>query len=158
MKIKNSELQIKKFNLLGINILSYSGDNENIQDFNPTNSNFELDFDFFLNSDNDNLFKIMVRLDNLHNQENEGRGYGIELLGEFKFAFDENIDISSEKKDKLMSQSALPMALSHLRSIIATTTSNFHYGPYYLPSIDLNDLYRKKQKEIEVELSKEVDR
>ena len=150
MKIKKSELQIIDFNLLGINIISFP-ENENVN--NETRNKFDIDFDVFINTDNDRQFKIMIRLNNFKDEGFQS-GYGIDVTGEFKFKFDKKSDLSEDKRSQLVSRSALPMAIAHLRSIIALTTSNF-YGSYFLPSIDLNHLLQKKLKSIDVQTSLE---
>lgn len=146
MKIKKSELQIIEFNLLGLNILSFSKDN-NIND--STSDEFDVEFDIFISTDNDRHFKIMIRLNNIKNEDNQ-TGYGIDIMGEFKFKFKKNTILSDDRKSQLVSRSALPMAIAHFRSIIALTTSNFYKGSYFLPSIDLNHLLKKKLESMNI--------
>lgn len=153
MNIKKSELKIEGFNLLGINIISFPG-NEDENQSSITNSNFDFDFDVFFNTDNESQFKIIVRMDNF-NESQIQQGYGIDVFGEFRFKFDEDLDISNKDRNVLVSRSALPMAIAHLRSIVAITTSNFHLGSYFIPSIDMNHLLQKKIESMEVEVDSE---
>lgn len=143
MKIKKSDLQIIEFNLLGINILSH------LEIKKKTSDKFKIDFDVFIDNIDESQFKIMIRLSNIKNDDNQG-GYGIDVSGEFKFKFKNNIDIPEDRKSQLVSRSALPMAIAHIRSIIALTTSNFYKGSYFLPSIDLNSLLQKKLKSLDL--------
>jgi hypothetical protein len=149
MNIKKSELRIEKFNLLGLNIISFpENDEENTRV--ETNSNFDFDFDVFFSSDDESLFKIIVRMDN-YNQNQTNQGYGIDVFGEFKFRFDKKRKLSEDQKNNFVGRSALPMAIAHLRSIVAITTSNFHLGSYFIPSIDMNHLLQKKIETMDVE-------
>lgn len=150
MNIRKSELIIENFNLMGMNIVSFSGEDEFSENI-VTNSNFDFDFDIFFNNEEENLFKIIVRIDNFNENQIE-YGYGIDVFGEFKFRFVDGTNFSEKTKNILVSKSALPMAIAHLRSIVAITTSNFQYGSYFIPSIDMNDLLQKKIESLDVHL------
>ena len=149
MNIKKSELQIENFNLLGINVISFP-ENEEIDGKIETNNDFDFDFDVFFNNEHENLFKIIIRMDNFKKNQNQ-EGYGIDVFGEFMFKFDETLEKSEDIKSVLVSRSALPMAIAHLRSIIAMVTSNFHFGSYFIPSIDMNHLLQDKLESIDVQ-------
>ncbi len=153
MNIKKSELKIGNFNLLGINIISFPG-NEDEEDNIVTNGDFDFDFDVFFNDDDEDLFKIIVRMDNFKDDQFQ-QGYGIDVFGEFEFKFEKGLDKPEEIRGALVSRSALPMAIAHLRSVIAITTSNFHLGSYFIPSIDMNHLLQKKIESMEVETSED---
>ncbi|MHA7830693.1 MAG: hypothetical protein ACX93O_06315 [Flagellimonas sp.] len=154
MIIKRSELRIEKFNLLGINVISFANDDSGTAK-ELTNNNFDLDFDIFLNKEDIDMFKIMIRLDNFDIKNTKQTGYGIDVSGEFKFRFNNAKGLDDDMQSVLISRSALPMAIGHIRSVIAITTGNFHLGPYYLPSIDLNDLFEKKANSLQVNVENE---
>ena len=156
MRIKKSELRIEKFTLLGINIICYTNDLEDNEVVELTNDEFNLDFDVFVKSEDERYFKIIIRLVNYDKILPEA-GYGIDVSGEFLFKFDNKEELSEDKKQLLMSRSALPMAIAHIRSVIASTTSNFSLGSYYVPSIDLNHLFKAKRDSIEVENEMEIE-
>jgi len=149
MNIKKSELKIEKFNLLGINIISFPG-NEEENDKVATNDDIDIDFEVFFNIENENLFKIIIRMDNFNDSQIQ-QGYGIDVFGEFKFKFDETLEISEDTREVLVSRSALPMAIAHLRGVIALVTSNFHPGSYFIPSIDMNHLLKRKIESTDIE-------
>lgn len=162
MIIKRSELRIEKFNLLGINVISFPYDEDgtvnelsNKTAKELTNNKFDLDFDIFLNKEDVDMFKIMIRLDNFDSKKERQSGYGIDVSGEFKFRFNNAKDLDDDHQSVLISRSALPMAIGHIRSVIAITTGNFHLGSYYLPSIDLNDLFEKKANSLQVNIDDE---
>ena len=70
-------------------------------------------------------------------------GYLIFADGVAVFNLSSTSTLSAEDKESLIQYSAISIALNSLRGFIASLTANAPFGRYTIPSIDVNDLFKK---------------
>lgn len=103
----------------------------------------DIDFDMFKHND----LKVFVRVQ--VNQSTEKLpGYSFRAEAACFFAFDDRPGIEESQKRDMEGFSTIYIALNSLRGLISNFTANAPFGKYILPSIDLNDLIKKKQSAI----------
>lgn len=106
---------------------------------------YELDIDFTINTSD----KIQVFI---KAEINRGKKIlpGYSILAEIACVFDFNneIEITKEAKHSIEGFSTIYIALNSLRGFINQITATGPLGKYIFPSIDLNDLVKKKKLSI----------
>jgi hypothetical protein len=104
---------------------------------------YELDLDFVVFADN--YFQVSMIV-NINNVDNPLPGYKIVAKVATIFEFGDSLSITPDQRKSIEGFSTIYMALNNMRGIIAGFTANAPCGRYILPSIDLNDLIKKKKE------------
>jgi preprotein translocase subunit SecB len=104
---------------------------------------FDIDFDIFINEENNDIFKIILKIDNFSKNKQKIFGYNflIEITASFYL---KNLQkLPTKKQTQYILFSALPMTISLARAELGHITANAVLGRYILPAIDINDLIDK---------------
>lgn len=150
MKAKPSPLRIKQFTVLNSSlktILIQDVDSEDI-DERLLKLPIDIDFDVLnLNAENQNeacMISTTIKIN-----ESDEPGYAIEVEAAGVFSFTDEDDLTAEDKKSLVF-SGISMCITNIRGYIISMTSSSAWGAYVLPAIDMNDLLRQKQKQVEM--------
>jgi len=145
MKIKRSELILKDFFLLGQQIEFIDGESGYNDPVSDLFEKYNVDIDFKIeNNDDRKLLYLFVRV--LINVDEEIPGYRIYTECNAIYSFQDDIELTEQDKADLLFGSGLSMCINQLRSLIASATSMFPLGKYFIPSIDINQLMADKKK------------
>lgn len=142
MEIKKSDIKLENFSVLACSIATIPSDNKVTSDeliSHPIN----LDFDILRNVKSKNKVKIMLEI-NSNNTANPNAGYAYSIVAEAEYFIKNLSKMDEVSQNKHILFTALPLAIAMVRSHLYNGTSNFRYGHYLLPSIDLPDLFSKK--------------
>lgn len=142
MEIKKSELSLENFIVQACSFQTIPSDNK------PTikqlkNLPVELDFDILFNKNNSSRFKLLIEVSS-NTDENPEPGYSFSIVSEAEYNIKGLSKMEDNKQQQYILYTALPLAISMIRSHLYQTSANFPHGHYLLPSIDLNDLFKKK--------------
>ncbi len=103
---------------------------------------YDLEIDFSIHGDE--LIQVIITA-----KVNKGKkvkpGYSIYAEVACIFEFDDTIKITEENKKNIEGFSTIYIALNSLRGLVSQFTASGPIGRYLLPSIDLNDLIKKKK-------------
>lgn len=119
----------------------------NNKDIHKNFSEYLIDIDFAIVQQEDN-FRFFIKVA-INQGEDKLPGYSIFSEGVAVFTFSKKTKISEEDKKSLMQYSAFSIALNSLRSFISALTAFAPFGKYILPSIDVNDIFQQKAKQIQ---------
>lgn len=141
MKIKMSPLSIRDLAVINFDYgFIPSNKEENLREYFDK---YEIDINFALKEYNESTYQLFVKAEINYQDTKQLPGY--EIFCECTGIFDvDNSEITAEEKRALLSNSALVITLNFLRFYIASSTSNFPYGKFLLPSLDLKDLLNKR--------------
>ena len=142
MEIKRSNLNMENFTMLSSNIVTIPFDKKVSQE-KLKNIPIDLDFDILLNKNNSSKIRIMLEV-RANEIENPLPGYSYAVICSADFNMKGLGKLEQKDKDKYIFFSALPIAIAMIRSHLYNSTSNYPYGHYTLPTIDLMDLFNKK--------------
>jgi len=106
----------------------------------------DLDFDILTNKKNSSKVKIVLEF-NSNISENPEPGYMFSTVAEAEYNIKGLGKMTEEKQNRYILFTALPLAIAMVRSHLYSVSSNFPYGHYLMPSIDLPDLFKKKFNE-----------
>ena len=142
MEVKRSDLKLNKFTVLACNFATVPSDKK-ISSEALKNIPIDLDFDILRNKKNGNKIKIVLEL---HSNEVEKplSGYMYSIIAEAEYNIKGLSKMDDEKQNRYILFTALPLAIAMVRSHLYTVSSNFPYGHYLMPTIDLTDLFEKK--------------
>ncbi|MFZ1288541.1 MAG: hypothetical protein WAR79_00505 [Melioribacteraceae bacterium] len=142
MEIKKSDLKLEKFTMLACSFATIKAEKK-ITEVDLNNIPIDLDFDILVNKKNSNKIKIMLEV-KANTRENQLPGYIYTVICEFDFIIKGLNKLAEDKKNRNILFTALPLSIAMVRSHLYNVSSNFPYGHYMLPSIDLVDLFTKK--------------
>jgi len=144
MKPVPSVLKIVDFAIIRMDFEFVAGENVD-GSVNPMDyfRDYELDLDF--SGGEGKYFQVTMSVD-INNGSKPLPGYKISATVATLFQFGDTSSISADERNSMEGFSTVYMALNNLRGIISGFTANAPYGRYTLPSIDLNDLIRRKEK------------
>lgn len=146
MQVHKSPLILEESFVIASNILSVpipESFNGQLNDFT-----IELDFDIFLNEEDNDARRIILSIQG-NDQEKPVPGYCFSVVAQATFNYDKTIKTSKKEKDILLTHSAIPMLIGHIRSYISTLTANGPFGVYLLPAVNMNDLLKQKEEKKE---------
>jgi preprotein translocase subunit SecB len=146
MKPKNSPLSLSDIYIVASNLIAVPTPEDYVGEINSFS--FEIDFDIYQQEDDKSQFRIMVSVDG-NDPENPVPGYCFNIIAEGVFNFDKGTKVNPEDLDVLLSRSAIPIVIGHIRAYLSTITSSGPYEKFLLPVIDFNDLIHQKSKEPE---------
>ena len=141
MKPKNSPLSIVDIHILASSIIAvpmpdgYNGDLNTFQ--------IDIDFNLYQQKEDESQFKVMVSIDG-NDPKEPSPGYCFNLVAEGIFIYKNDNCNKPEEKDLLLSNSAIPIVIGHLRSHLMTITATGPYDKYILPVVDFSDLLQQK--------------
>lgn len=142
MEIKRSNLKLDNFTILVCNIATIGADKK-VSTEKLKSIPVDLDFDILTNKNSSSKIRIMLEV-----KSNEVTkplpGYMYSVVCSADYNIKGLGKLNQQKKDRHILFTALPLAIAMLRSHMYNVTSNFFYGHYMLPSIDLIDLFEKK--------------
>ena len=142
MEIKRSNLKLDKFTMLACNFAVIPSDKKVTSE---ALKNIPIDFDFDLLTNKKNSSKIKIVLEfNSNISDNPKPGYMYSVVAEAEYNVKGLGKMSEEKQNRYILFTALPLAIAMVRSHLYSVSSNFPYGHYLMPSIDLPDLFEKK--------------
>lgn len=145
MKPKNSPLSLKDIYIIATNVIAIPTPD----DYDGEINSFPIDIDFDIYQDEDeSQFKIVVSVDG-NDPENSSPGYCFNIISEGIFILDKDTKIKASDKDALLSRSAIPIVLGHIRAHLSSITASGPYDRYLLPVVDFNDLLHQKEEEQE---------
>lgn len=105
---------------------------------------YPLDIDFNIRAEE--TIQVFIKA-SINKEKIKKPGYSIVAEVVCFFEFNKNVAITEEVKKSIEGFSTIYIAINCLRGFISQFTANGPIGRYILPSIDLNDLISKKQKE-----------
>jgi len=142
MEIKKSPLEIVNYGALNITFNSILCEEEaeiNIYQY-------PIEVDFGLTEIESDLKTLFIKVwSNFDKKPGPGYSFSVETATLFKIENAEELD--GQTMNNLLTYSILGIAYSNLRGIINNISNTGPYGRYILPSVDLQDLVSKKQKE-----------
>jgi len=142
MEIKKSDLKLESFSVLACSIATIPSEIK-IKSEDIVSHPINLDFDILSNVKNKNKIRILIEIDS-NSSENPKAGYAYSLAAEAEYYIKNLSKMDTDSQNKCILFTALPLAIAMVRSHLYNGTSNFRYGQYLLPSIDLPDLFEKK--------------
>jgi preprotein translocase subunit SecB len=106
---------------------------------------YELDIDFAHHFEDNGEIKVFVKI-GINRQKKTLPGYilFVEAAGLFHL---EDKDIPEQEKDNLRYYSTISILIGYLRNSLAANTASAPFGPYLLPPVDMNELFRHKSGE-----------
>lgn len=142
MEIEKSPLEIVNYGALNITFNSVLCDEKEEVDIYM----YPVEIDFGLNESENNLKTLFVKVwSNFDDNPKPGYSFSVETATFFRIENAEELD--EQTLNNLLTYSVLGIAYSNLRGIINSISNTGPYGRYILPSVDLQDLVLKKQKE-----------
>ncbi len=143
MKIQNSPLQCQTSFLNSLSIKQFIPKQSIKKLFSMSDYATDLSFDILEDANKVNEFIVRIAID-INNKGKKMPGYVISLKADYLFQItDDNLDESAI--NNLKTFSAISISIAKLRSDLERITQPYQFGAYSLPSIDMQDLFAKKQ-------------
>jgi len=142
MEIRRSNLKLNKFTMLACNFATVPSDKK-VTSESLKNIPIDLDFDILTNKKNSSRVKIVLEFHS-NEIENPLPGYMYSVIAEAEYNIKGLAKMPEDKRNRYILFTALPLAIAMVRSHLYSVSSNFPYGHYLMPSIDLPDLFEKK--------------
>lgn len=142
MKVKKSLLNLRNFVVFASFFEAIPFEKEQNKGVLP-DIPLNIDLDIVTNPDDKNLYNIVLEVSG-NRSKKRLPGYSFLIACEGIFSIAEREKFEKDKLDQLLLFSAVPMVISSLRGYLANISSYSIYGQYLLPSIDLQDLIKKK--------------
>ena len=141
----HSVLKILDFSVLQMDFEVVTPKKEADRHINPTLyfDQYELDLDF--SGLEHEYFQVTMSVE-INCGASPLPGYRISAQVATIFHFGDISSITADEKRSMEGYSTVYMALNNLRGVIAGFTANAPFGKYMLPSVDLNDLIKKKRE------------
>lgn len=143
--IKSAELQLQNFMVLG-GFFQMVPETEKSK-LDLAKLQVSMEFEVLENEEDGVLIRLNTEC-NSGSKPKPGYSFAFMVQAEFK------IPREVENRNKLIHFSALPMVVNQLRGYITSVTLQGIYGPYLLPTIDVNDLIQKQKQVKEKKKSK----
>ncbi len=147
MKVEKSALELENFFVIGFNWACVP-----LKDFESELPELpieliDIEFEIFNSSIEENQFKISMIVstnDELNEDDVKNRpGYHFTILAESHFKINKE-GLTEDNIHSIVSYSAMPMIINSIRMFILNHSSYCPFGQWVLPSINLNDLLKKK--------------
>lgn len=108
---------------------------------------YELDIDFAHHFGDNGEIKVFVKI-GVNRQKKPLPGYKllVEAVGLFHL---EDTHIPEKEQNNLKYYSTVSILIGYLRNSLASNTASAPFGPYLLPPVDMNELFRQKSGECE---------
>ena len=115
---------------------------DNDDDVNLKKLNFDLDFNIFTQEETDDFHFITELKIDVNPEKLPGYYISAEFL--FFFRLNKFKEMNEKQKDQYIVFTALPLSINSLRMELSRLTSRGLYGEYFLPSVDINELFKQK--------------
>jgi preprotein translocase subunit SecB len=143
MKIQNSPLQYQASFLNSLSIKQFVPKQGLKMPFSMSDYTTDLNFDILEDTNETNEFIVHIEID-INNKGKKMPGYVISLKVDYLFQImDDGLD--EVAIGNLKTFLAISIAIAKLRSNLEHITQPYQFNTYSLPSIDMNDLFAKKQ-------------
>lgn len=143
MKTQNSPLQCRASLLNSLSIKQFAPKQGVKGLFSMSDYAIDLNFDILEEANNLNEFIIRMEVD-INNKGKKMPGYMISLKVDYLFQIIDN-ELDEIAISNLKTLSAISIAIAKLRGDLERITQPYQFGTYSLPSIDMQDLFAKKQ-------------
>ncbi|SMM98097.1 hypothetical protein SPONN_844 [uncultured Candidatus Thioglobus sp.] len=108
-------------------------------------SDYAIDLNFDILEEANNLNEFIIRMEvDINNKGKKMPGYMISLKVDYLFQIIDN-ELDEIAISNLKTLSAISIAIAKLRGDLERITQPYQFGTYSLPSIDMQDLFAKKQ-------------
>lgn len=104
---------------------------------------YVLDVDFTQRPIDDDKFHVFAKIA-VNDNDSPLPGYQIVVEGAATFSIQSKSDISEDVLNNLKYFSSINIVIGYLRSTINSLTVSAPFGPYLLPPVDMQDLFKKK--------------
>lgn len=152
MRVVKSPLILEEVYIVASNIVAIpmsDGFSGEINDFD-----IDIDFEVFTDNDDSDDRKVVVSIKG-NDIENPAPGYVFSIVAEGVFNYNKSVKISKKDKDILLTHSAVPIVIGHIRSYLSTLSALGPFGTFLLPSVDMNNLLNGKKKAMNAENKKD---
>jgi hypothetical protein len=140
MDVKRSPLQQNMFVILKTDIEFVTSGTQNKK--NPVDD-LNIEFDLLTNKNNDHNFRVIFRIE-AKKYDDLGNGLDICVHAGCDFDIDGNLDQNDTLFNQLVKYSTISIAYNNVRNYLQTISSLYPTPIYILPTIDVNDLWEKK--------------
>ena len=113
----------------------------------PLFDSYELEIDFAHHFEDKGEIKVFVKI-GVNRQKKTLPGYKllVEAVGLFHLEY---ADIPEKEQNNLKYYSTVSILIGYLRNSLAANTASAPFGPYLLPPVDINELFRQKSEVVE---------
>lgn len=147
MLIKRSDLKLDNFTMHACNFATVPTEKKKkLSGETLKKLPIDLDFDITINKNNSSKVRIYLEA-NCNQGENPKPGYMYSIVCSAEYTIKGLGKKPPRKRKQYILYTALPLAISMVRSQLYNVSSNFEHGHYLLPSIDLPDLLEKKREQ-----------
>ena len=108
---------------------------------------YELDIEFAHHFEDNGEIKVFVKI-SVNRQKKSLPGYKLLVEAVGLFSLEDN-EITEEEQNNMKYYSTVSILIGYLRNSLAANTASAPFGPYLLPPIDMNELFRQKSGECE---------
>ncbi len=143
MKAKFSPLELKEFELLS-SIYQFNVPKDEEVDLNELFKSYAVKIDFDHIEVDERILQVHVEIE-VNNLKKPKAGYTFVTTGLGVFEIEKE-DLSDSVFFNLKYYSTLNMMINNLRNIMFQTSNIGPMGGYFLPAIDIVDLFKKKVK------------
>lgn len=145
MEIKKSPLVIIDYAVLNITFNAILCEEEEEKELDIYN--YPIEIDFGLDEDENDIKTFFIKVwSNFDDNPDPGYSFSLETVTFFRI--ENKKDLNEQTISNLNTYSILSIAYSNLRGILNNISINGPFGAFILPSVDLQDLMIKKQKEV----------
>ena len=143
MKIQNSPLQCRASFLNSLSIKQFVPKQGIKNFFTMPDYVIDLNFDILEDANEENEFVVRIEID-INNKGKKIPGYVISLKIDYLFQITDD-ELDETTVNNLKTLSAISISIAKLRSDLERITQPYQFGSYSLPSINMQDLFTKKQ-------------
>lgn len=115
-----------------------------IRDLSKLFDKYDIDIDF-AHQQGDDSIQVFVKI-GINQYSKPTPGYQVFVEGVAVFKLTETTSLSEKDISNLKYFSTVNILIGYLRNTIVTFTASAPLGPYLLPTIDVNDLFKKKKE------------
>ncbi len=143
MNIQNSPLQCYASFLKSLSIKTFMPKQSVGNSFSMSDYAVDLNFDILENTNEKNEFIVCIEID-INNKGKKMPGYIISLKVDYVFQITDS-QLDETTINNLKTLSAISIAIAKLRGDLERITQPYQFDTYSLPSIDMQNLFAKKQ-------------
>lgn len=113
---------------------------------NPDFENYPVDIDYSVKKTSNNSYRVFIKSAVNTSTENQMLGYSIFTEMMLEFSFNSSHKLTETEMKNYIFHSGLVMGINNIRNYIKLATSQMIFGHYLLPSIDLGELRKEKNR------------
>lgn len=149
MRTQNSPLQCQANFLNSLSIKQFVPKQGLKMPFSMSDYDYTTDLNFDILEDTNETNEFMVRIEiDINNKGKKMPGYVISLKTNYLFQITGD-GLDETAISNLKTLSAISISIAKLRGDLERITQSYQFGTYSLPSIDMKDLFAKKQVSID---------